>query len=69
MAADPSAGTKAGKLCRKHGLLMRPLGSCLTLSPPLTITDEHLELITESLTAALTDLERETASAASATAG
>jgi adenosylmethionine-8-amino-7-oxononanoate aminotransferase len=38
---------------REQGVLIRPLGRAIALSPPLTTTQEHLELIQEAIEAGL----------------
>jgi putrescine---pyruvate transaminase len=40
-------------LARKAGVLVRPLGDGVAVSPPLTATPEHFELIVEALSTAL----------------
>jgi adenosylmethionine-8-amino-7-oxononanoate aminotransferase len=34
---------------RERGVLVRPMGSSLGFSPPLTVTDEHLDLMTDAV--------------------
>jgi adenosylmethionine-8-amino-7-oxononanoate aminotransferase len=41
---------------RKGGVLIRPLGSAFAVSPPLTSTPEHFELIVEAVSTALDEL-------------
>jgi adenosylmethionine-8-amino-7-oxononanoate aminotransferase len=41
---------------RKGGVLVRPLGSAVAVSPPLTATPDHFELIIEALSTALDEL-------------
>jgi putrescine---pyruvate transaminase len=40
-------------LARRSGVLVRPLGAGVAVSPPLTATPEHFELIVEALSTAL----------------
>jgi putrescine---pyruvate transaminase len=47
---DPGAFTR---VVRRHGVLVRPLGSAIAISPPLTVTEEHLEQITAAIHAGL----------------
>ena len=42
--------------CRARGVLVRPLLSGIAVSPPLTATPDHFELITEALSTALDEL-------------
>ena len=46
-------------LARKAGVLVRPLGDGVAVSPPLTATPEHFELIVEALSTALDAYARE----------
>jgi adenosylmethionine-8-amino-7-oxononanoate aminotransferase len=41
---------------RKGGVLVRPLGSAVAVSPPLTAGPEHFDLVVEALAAALDEL-------------
>jgi len=56
--ASPVALTMAA---RKHGVLLRALGSAVAVSPPLTVTTDHFELITDAVFAALDELALTTA--------
>jgi putrescine---pyruvate transaminase len=53
LAARPTAVAEAFALMREQGVLVRALATSLAVSPPLTATPEHFELITEALAAAL----------------
>lgn len=57
LAKRPQAVTDVFRLARGRGVLVRPLGSCLTVSPPLTAGSEHFSLVREALAGALDDLE------------
>src|SRR5579862_1364050 len=46
---------------REHGVLVRPLATALAASPPLTVTERHLDLLKQSLRAALDDVAKELA--------
>lgn len=41
------------RLSREHGVLVRPLGSCLAVSPPLVASAEQIALIPEAIESAL----------------
>jgi adenosylmethionine-8-amino-7-oxononanoate aminotransferase len=41
---------------RKGGVLVRPLGSAFAVSPPLTSTPDHFEMIVEAVSTALDEL-------------
>jgi adenosylmethionine-8-amino-7-oxononanoate aminotransferase len=45
----PSAVGDLAMAAREAGVLVRPLGRGVAVSPPLTVTEEHLALIAESL--------------------
>ena len=53
----PSAVAEWAMAVRGRGVLVRPLGTGLALSPPLTISDSELELIGEALLAGLEEIE------------
>ncbi len=54
VALKPGVAPPAiGMLARKAGVLVRPLGDGVAVSPPLTATPEHFELIVEALSKAL----------------
>jgi putrescine aminotransferase len=47
---------KLAMAAREGGVLIRPLGSAFAVSPPLTATPEHFELIVEAVSTALDEL-------------
>jgi adenosylmethionine-8-amino-7-oxononanoate aminotransferase len=49
----PDAVNRVVMGAREQGVLIRPLGRAIALSPPLTTTQEHLELIQEAIEAGL----------------
>jgi putrescine---pyruvate transaminase len=51
--AEPGAVNKVALGAREAGVLVRPLLGSLALSPPLTIEQEHLDLMAEALRAGL----------------
>ncbi len=53
LAADPGAVVRVAQAVRRNGAIVRPLGSSIAVSPPLTATEEHLELLTGALVAGL----------------
>ncbi|HEY3686140.1 MAG TPA: aminotransferase class III-fold pyridoxal phosphate-dependent enzyme [Streptosporangiaceae bacterium] len=53
LAADPGAVVKFQMAVRAQGVLVRPLGTGVAISPPLTITPEHLAIVRDALAAAL----------------
>jgi len=61
LAADGTAVARVAMAARQRGVLVRPLGSSLAVSPPLTATPEHFELITDALAWALDELARSSA--------
>jgi putrescine---pyruvate transaminase len=53
LARDPAAVGRLTMGARKAGVLVRQLGSGVAVSPPLTATVEHFELITQGIAAGL----------------
>jgi adenosylmethionine-8-amino-7-oxononanoate aminotransferase len=56
LESNPGAPAKVMMAAREHGVLVRPLGRAVAVSPPLTATQEHIDLIAEALEAALATL-------------
>ena len=50
------AGHNVCLAARKHGLLIRPLGDVIVVFPPLAITDEHLEQMTDVIYACVKEV-------------
>jgi putrescine aminotransferase len=65
LAQRPGAVTEAFKAAREHGVLIRPLATGLAVSPPLTVTEEHIGLIAEAFGVALDALRAPARTAAS----
>jgi putrescine---pyruvate transaminase len=53
---DPALPSKAYKAIRAHGVLLRPLGREVAVSPPLIITVEEIAMIAGAIRAGLDDL-------------
>jgi putrescine aminotransferase len=53
---EPGAVAKVVGHARGQGVLLRPLGRSVAVSPPLTATDEHFALIAQALDHAITAL-------------
>jgi len=66
LSADPLAPNKVSAKARAHGLIIRPVANALVCSPPLTTTQEHLDLLGEGLSAALDDVRAELPAASKA---
>ncbi|GAA4883532.1 aspartate aminotransferase family protein [Saccharopolyspora cebuensis] len=49
LAEDPGAVPRAQRAVRDRGVVVRPLGTALAVSPPLTITESEIGLITDAL--------------------
>ena len=62
-AARPSLIQDVFLHARQHGVIVRPLGAGLAVSPPLTATTEHIDLIVEALANALDAVSARTAAA------
>jgi putrescine aminotransferase len=60
---EVDVGTRIAKACQKRGLIVRPLAHLNILSPPLTLTEQHIatigETLRESVTEVMDDLTRE----------
>jgi putrescine aminotransferase len=53
LAADPGLPAAVVRGARERGALIRPLTSAVGFSPPLTLADEHLDLLTDAVRGAL----------------
>ncbi|MEX1219228.1 MAG: aspartate aminotransferase family protein [Solirubrobacterales bacterium] len=49
LARDPGAPVRLAMLMRERGVLVRPLGRGVAVSPPLTVAPEHLEMVGDAL--------------------
>jgi len=56
MEADPGAPVKLAMAMRERGVLARPLGRGVAVSPPLTVQAEHLEMIGDALHQSVAEL-------------
>jgi putrescine---pyruvate transaminase len=53
LAADPGIVVRVAQAVRRNGAMVRPLGSSIAVSPPLTATEEHLDFLGGALLAGL----------------
>ena len=53
VAADPGLPAAVTRGARERGVLIRPMISSVGFSPPLTLGDEHLDLLTDAVRGAL----------------
>jgi adenosylmethionine-8-amino-7-oxononanoate aminotransferase len=53
LARDPAAVGRLTMGARRAGVIVRQLGSGVAVSPPLTVQQEHLELIAQGIAAGL----------------
>jgi putrescine aminotransferase len=55
---DPANGFayRLAEATRKHGAIVRPVGTKLIVSPPLVITDAELDRLTRALLSAFEEL-------------
>jgi putrescine aminotransferase len=60
LAADPGIVVRVAQAVRRNGAMVRPLGASIAVSPPLTATAEHLELLTGALAAGLDEANAKT---------
>jgi len=49
LAADPGLPATVARGARDRGVLVRPMVSAVAVSPPLTLAEEHLDLLTDAL--------------------
>jgi putrescine---pyruvate transaminase len=56
LAAEPGLPGALAEAVRERGVLVRPMGTSVACSPPLTVTEEHLDLLAEALTGGLDSL-------------
>src|SRR3954464_4920060 len=57
LESDPSAVAKLAQGAREAGVLVRPLLGAVALSPPLTVEQEHLEMLADGIRAGLDRLD------------
>jgi putrescine---pyruvate transaminase len=56
LAADPALPAAVARAARDRGVLVRPMISAIAVSPPLTMTDEHVELLVDALRGGLDEV-------------
>jgi adenosylmethionine-8-amino-7-oxononanoate aminotransferase len=56
MTRQPDLPSRVFGAVREHGALIRPMGSAVGFSPPLTATEEHIDQLLESVKAGLDGL-------------
>ena len=56
LAARPAAPAELFRGIREKGVLVRPLGTSIAVSPPLTVTAEHLDLLADAISEGLDKL-------------
>ena len=61
LAAFPDGVPGFARTVRESGVLVRALGSAVAVSPPLTVTKDHLGLISDAIADALDQLDRSAA--------
>ena len=49
LVRDPGAGGRVAVRARVRGVLVRPLGRAIAVSPPLTVAEEHFGLMAEAI--------------------
>jgi adenosylmethionine-8-amino-7-oxononanoate aminotransferase len=50
-----------GAAVRERGVLLRPMVSSIGVSPPLTVTEEHLDQLLDAFAAGLDSVHRDAA--------
>jgi putrescine---pyruvate transaminase len=58
LAANPGLPAAVARGARERGVLLRPMVSAVAVSPPLTLAEEHLDLLTEAFRGGLDDAAR-----------
>jgi len=53
--AEQTMGARVCQAARGHGVILRPLGDVVVLMPPLSISDEELDLLTHATAAAIVE--------------
>jgi adenosylmethionine-8-amino-7-oxononanoate aminotransferase len=53
VAAHPAASAELARRVREAGVLVRPLATAIAVSPPLTVTVDHLATIADGIRAGL----------------
>ncbi len=53
LSRTPGAIAQIARVARERGVLVRTLGQAVAVSPPLTVQDEHFELMAEAIEAGL----------------
>jgi putrescine---pyruvate transaminase len=53
LASDPGLPATVARGARERGVLVRPTVSAIAVSPPLTLTEHHLDLLTDALRSSL----------------
>jgi putrescine---pyruvate transaminase len=56
LAERPAAPQELAMLARRGGVLVRPLATGIAVSPPLTATPDHFELVIEAVSTALDEM-------------
>lgn len=55
LAANPALPAAVAAGARERGVLVRPMVSAVAVSPPLTLAEEHIGLLTDALRGGLDD--------------
>jgi putrescine---pyruvate transaminase len=58
LAANPALPATVAREARERGVLVRPMVSAIAVSPPLTLAEEHLDLLTDALRGGLDEAAR-----------
>jgi putrescine---pyruvate transaminase len=61
LARTPGLPARVGAAVRERGVLLRPMVSSIGVSPPLTVTEEHLDQLLDAFAAALDQVHRDAA--------
>jgi putrescine aminotransferase len=58
MGRTPGLPARIAQAVRRHGAIVRPMGSALGFSPPLTTTEEHLDFLIDAVRCGLDEVDR-----------
>jgi dethiobiotin synthase len=58
-SAEEAIGARVCRIVRRHGVILRPLGSVVVLMPPLSITPAQIDRLVDATAAAIAEATRE----------
>jgi adenosylmethionine---8-amino-7-oxononanoate aminotransferase len=61
-SSEDAIGARVCRIVRRHGVILRPLGSVVVLMPPLSITSDEIDLLVDATSAAIVEATSHSAS-------